>query len=201
MIAVTSRKLCGRPLPDQVALVADAGPELIILREKDLGHAELLALASECLAACRSRGVPMSVNTDVSAARELRIPNVHLPLAAMRTADVSGLTVGVSVHSAEEAVEAEALGADYLVAGHVFPTACKIGEPRGTGFLRSVCDAVSIPVYAIGGVNPDNYGRVLEAGAAGGAAMSSVMADDPSEAVRGMPATGCGIRLRLRKGN
>lgn len=77
-------------------------------------------------------------------------------------------TVGASVHSPEEAREAQALGADYVTAGHVFATDCKRGlEPRGLEFLRETVNAVSIPVFAIGGISAENVKAVRKAGAAG----------------------------------
>lgn len=189
MIAITCRKLCPEPLPERIARIADANLGMVILREKDLGRDELLELASSCLRVCEERNVPLSVNTRTDVARELDICRVHLPLQAMRDAgDLSDFSmVGVSVHSPEEAAEAEGLGADYLIAGHIFPTACKIGAPRGTDFLRSVCEAVDIPVFGVGGITPENYPDVIRAGAAGAAAMSSVMVSgDPGALVRAL---------------
>lgn len=84
--------------------------------------------------------------------------------------------IGVSVHSAEEAVMGERMGAGYVTAGHVFLTECKKGLPaRGLPFLRSVCESVRIPVYAIGGITPDRVNDVLDAGAAGFCVMSGIM--------------------------
>lgn len=188
MIAITSRLICKRPFLEQLEKVAEAGPELVILREKDLAHGDLEELAKECFRICSRNGVLLSINSDISAARDLGIPRVHLPMDILRTSDIRGFRlVGASVHSPEEAAEAERLGAHYLIAGHVFPTACKLGEPRGTDFLRAVCSAVDIPVYGVGGITPANYWDVLDAGAAGAASMSAVMrADDPSDIIGGM---------------
>ena len=73
-------------------------------------------------------------------------------------------------------MEAEALGCTYVTAGHVFDTDCKRGLPgRGLGFLKEVCGSVSIPVYAIGGIGPDNIADVRKTGAAGACVMSSAM--------------------------
>ena len=77
-----------------------------------------------------------------------------------------------------EALEAEALGASYLIAGHIYATDCKKGLPaRGTGFLRAVCEAADIPVYGIGGIHLDEaqIKEVLGCGAAGGCIMSGMM--------------------------
>ena len=76
----------------------------------------------------------------------------------------------------EEAWEAVALGATYLTAGHVFATTCKAGLPgRGVEFLAQVCAAVPCPVYAIGGISPELFPAVLQAGAAGACVMSGPM--------------------------
>ena len=84
--------------------------------------------------------------------------------------------IGVSVHSVEEAKEAEKLGASYLTAGHVFATECKKGLlPRGLEFLEEICDSVAIPVYAIGGIHPGNLRQIEESKAAGACMMSEYM--------------------------
>ena len=87
-------------------------------------------------------------------------------------------TVGVSVHSADEAVLAEKMGATYVTAGHIYATDCKKGlQPRGLDFLRQVCAAVDLPVYAIGGIKFDEtqWMSLKECGAAGGCIMSGMM--------------------------
>jgi thiazole tautomerase (transcriptional regulator TenI) len=91
------------------------------------------------------------------------------------------LRIGKSVHSADEAHEAEAEGADYVIYGHIYATASKPGLPaRGIEALIGVMDRVSIPVIAIGGVKPGNVPELLRAGAAGVAVMSGLLeADDP----------------------
>lgn len=84
--------------------------------------------------------------------------------------------IGTSVHSLEEALEAERLGASYVTAGHIFSTECKPGlEPRGLTFLQKICEGVKIPVYAIGGIHPDNLEKIAQTGAAGACMMSEFM--------------------------
>lgn len=91
--------------------------------------------------------------------------------------------IGTSVHSVEEAMEAEKLGATYLTAGHIYTTDCKKGlPPRGLSFLQSVCENVTIPVYAIGGiqmngtqVDEKQIQEIMTCGAAGGCIMSGMM--------------------------
>ena len=182
MIAVTNRKLCTEPLEERVGRLASAGAEMVILREKDLDDARLTDIAVRCLDACSRFNTPMAVNGNTRVARELGIDRIHLQMDLMRTEDLGSFdTVGASIHCVAEAVEAEGLGADYLIAGHVFPTACKVGEPRGLGFLEDVCDSVDIPVYAIGGISPSNFEKVLSTGAAGACIMSSAMKSDNPE--------------------
>ena len=86
--------------------------------------------------------------------------------------------IGSSVHSVEDALKAESLGADYLTAGHIYTTDCKKGlPPRGLVFLEEVCRRVSIPVYAIGGIkiNEKQLQEVMDCGAKGGCIMSGMM--------------------------
>ncbi len=94
--------------------------------------------------------------------------------------------MGASCHSVEEAREAEALGCTYLTAGHIFATDCKMGAPpRGLDFLRSVCAAVALPVYAIGGISAGNFCAVRRCGAAGACVMSGAMTcEDPAAYLR-----------------
>jgi thiamine-phosphate pyrophosphorylase len=84
--------------------------------------------------------------------------------------------IGASCHSVEEALEAENLHCSYITAGHIFSTDCKKGvAPRGLNFLSDVCNNVSIPVYAIGGINQSNMKAVQNAGANGVCIMSGFM--------------------------
>jgi thiamine-phosphate pyrophosphorylase len=88
----------------------------------------------------------------------------------------TGRRLGVSVHSISEALEAELLGATYLIAGNIYETDCKKGLPgKGLEYLRDVCAAVSIPVYAIGGITKERLLEIKQAGAAGGCMMSGMM--------------------------
>ena len=82
----------------------------------------------------------------------------------------------ISVNDLEDAKEAESLGADYVFAGNIFETDCKKGLPgRGLEFLENVCEAVNIPVYAIGGISEEKMPQILGTGAAGGCMMSGFM--------------------------
>lgn len=179
VLAVTNRKLCHGDFLAQIERIAAAQPSGLVLREKDLSEAEYQALAAQVLPICAAYEVPCMLHRFDRVAHALGCTCIHLPLpylAAHPQAAAGFGVVGVSVHSVSEAEQAVQCGATYLTAGHVFPTDCKKGVPaRGLDFLRAVCQAVSIPVYAIGGITPGNTADCLSAGAAGVAVMSGVM--------------------------
>ncbi len=181
LIAVTNRHLCLRSFPEQLERVCRRHPKALILREKDLTEEAYLSLAKRVLDICREHGVPCVLHTFSGVAQALEHPYLHLPLAALQKegGKPSGVkTLGTSIHSVSEAAEAERLGADYLTAGHIYATDCKAGlPPRGLEFLAEVCQAVSIPVYGIGGVHigSGQLENMLDCGAAGACVMSDMM--------------------------
>lgn len=183
LICVTNRALCVGDFLARIRALAEAGADKIILREKDLPEDEYRALARRALDAAGDRLV---LHAFPAACTALGAPRLHVPLAVLEQnpglrRDVRLL--GVSVHAPEEAARAQALGADYATAGHVFDTGCKQGLPgRGLDFLRQTCRAASIPIYAIGGIAAGNLAAVRDAGAAGACLMSGLMqCADPRE--------------------
>lgn len=197
-IAVSNRHLCSRPFSEQIERVCQCHPRALILREKDLTEEEYAILAEQVLEICGTYQVPCILHTYWKVALDLHCTSIHLPLAQLREcrkqadvdvvnmADVDATDVvlnsfsqiGTSVHSVEDALEAQKLGATYITAGHIYATDCKKGlPPRGLDFLRDVCRAVDIPVYAIGGIKIDQaqFTDILNCGAAGGCIMSGMM--------------------------
>ena len=179
VLAVTNRHLCTGDFLDQVKRIAAAHPCGLVLREKDLDEDAYQALAADVLRICDTHAVPCMLHRFDRVARVLGCARIHLPLPYLieHPQAVQGFAVvGVSVHSVDEAKEAVRLGATYLTAGHVFLTDCKKGVPaRGLDFLRAVCEAVPVPVYAIGGITPQNAADCFSVGASGVAVMSGVM--------------------------
>ncbi|MCD8046411.1 MAG: thiamine phosphate synthase [Clostridiales bacterium] len=189
IICVTNRKLIRgydaerdwNPLfLQKITEIAECHPAGIILREKDLPEAEYEALAGQVMEICARCGVRCILHTFVRAAENLHAEVFHAPLSVLRgmseTQKKQFAVLGASCHSVEDAMEAQRLGCTYLTAGHIFATDCKKGLPgRGLDFLREVCAAVDIPVYAIGGITPDNAAEVCRAGAAGVCIMSGLM--------------------------
>ena len=180
ILCVTSRSLCREDFLTRLERIAAAGPAGVILREKDLPPEDYRALAERALALCRARGVPCILHSFPETAEALGERAIHLPLPLLRALPPERRgafrVLGTSCHSVEDAREAEKLGCTYITAGHVFATDCKKGlAPRGLDFLRAVCRAVDLPVWAIGGIAPENFPAVLSAGAAGGCVMSGLM--------------------------
>lgn len=180
IICVTNRLLCRGDFLRRIGTIAALHPRSIILREKDMSEADYTCLAREVRAVCDSYDVPFMMHSQVQAAISLCADRIHLPMTLLRQLKAEEKSefcmIGASVHSVEEALEAEALGASYLTAGHIFDTDCKKGLPgRGLAFLAEVCKSISIPVYAIGGISGDNIADVRKAGASGACIMSGLM--------------------------
>ncbi len=179
LICVTQRTACIDDFIARMEAIITAEPARVILREKDLSAAEYRALAERLLPVCRRYSVPLTLRY---AAGERALPDcaLQIPFAAAGKAP-PGIPYGVSVHAAAEAAALRDSVADYLIAGHIYPTACKAGvPPRGTAFLEEVVRSAAQPVFAIGGVTPVRVREVLAAGAAGYCVMNALMtAPDP----------------------
>ena len=153
---------------------------MIILREKDLAETEYEKLAADVIKICFAAGKICILHTFKSAAVRLNHPYIHLSFKdfmGMNDKEKSFFKIiGVSTHSVDEAIKAQENGASYITASHIFPTDCKADlAPRGLEFLKDVCNAVSIPVYALGGINEDNANECIKCGAAGVCMMSGLM--------------------------
>ena len=191
ILIVTNRALCRGDFYTRLELAAKAGPAGIILRERDLPPEAYKIMAAQAMEICARYGVPCILHTFREAALDLGADRLHMPLPLLRRMGEGErrqfAILGASCHSVEDALEAQALGCRYIPAGHVFDTACKEGLPgRGLDFLRGVCQAVAIPVYAIGGISPGNISAVRQTGAAGACVMSSAMTcPDPTAFLAG----------------
>lgn len=182
LIAVTDSASCPRPLHKQIerlAKLTELRPQSVILRAKSLDKAAYRTLALQAQQSCKAADIPLILHSDWQLARKLGIQNLHLPLALLRqlpACERAHFTwLSTSVHSVGEAQEAQALGATVLIAGHIYTTQCKAGlAPRGLGFLQAVCSAISLPVYAIGGIGFDAEQHAeLQANEARGACVMS----------------------------
>ena len=187
VIAVTNRKLCTDNFVLRVREILSAEPFEVMLREKDLSDDKYCQLAKEIVEDNNGYKKVLALNCP-EIALEMGIENVHLTMQQLMEHGRPSFIkrAGVSVHSAEEAETAQKLGADYLIAGHIYATDCKKGvPPRGIEFFRGVCESVDIPVFAIGGISENNFNEPLENGGTGVCLMSEFMkCENPYERVR-----------------
>lgn len=180
ILCVTKRSLCKEDFLVRIEKIAKTEAAGIILREKDLSKEEYQALAEKVLVICQRQKMQCILHTYTNVARKLACNAIHLPMPILRTLPEKERDafqiLGASCHSLEEAVEAENLGCTYITVGHIYETNCKKGLPgRGIEFLKKICETVSVPVYAIGGISAENIMEVRNAGAAGGCIMSGMM--------------------------
>ncbi|MBI5696742.1 MAG: thiamine phosphate synthase [Nitrospirae bacterium] len=181
----------------------EAGVRGVLLREKDLPERELLDLARRVREMTRLHGVRFLVSGRVDIALAVDADGVHiggssLPAPAAKRLMGEDRYLAVSTHSLAEARAAQDAGADFVTFGPVYstPSKAKYGPPVGLDALREVCRELSIPVFALGGIRPDNAADALAAGAYGVAAISAVIgAPDPALAVRNFIDTMRGYKL------
>lgn len=189
LYAVTDRSwLKGQTLAQQVEQALLGGATMVQLREKQLDLPHFRREALEIKALCRRYGVPFLINDNVDLALEIGADGVHVGQEDMEAGLVRqklgpGKILGVSAHSPEEALRAQAAGADYLGAGAVFHTGTKTDvSTLSYDTLGDICAAVHIPVVAIGGINEDNILRLKGTGIAGAAVVSALFAQPDVQA-------------------
>lgn len=185
LYAVTDRHwLGGRTLYDVVRESLDGGVTFLQLREKDLDDASFYEEAVKLQEMAKEYGVPFVVNDNVEIAVRMNADGVHVGQSDMEAGDVRALIgpdkiLGVSAQTVEQAVLAEKRGADYLGVGAVFPTGSKDDAVEVTHeTLKEICDAVSIPVVAIGGITYENTHELAGTGICGIAVISAIYAQD-----------------------
>lgn len=179
-ICISNRSLVQGDFLQQIKKVTQSGIDFLILREKDLPECEYQLLAKQVIEICEQNQVTCILHSFDRAADALSYPRLHVTMDKLRYMSEMQrqkyTILGVSTHSVEEAIEAQRLGATYITASHIFPTDCKKGlAPRGLSYLQEVKNAVSIPVYALGGITPENTVLCREAGADGACMMSYYM--------------------------
>ena len=194
---ISNRKLCeNENLEKQIEKIFSAYEKKIILknfeivaltlREKDLDKNEYLNLVKKIYPICKKYGIDLILhqNYDLNLDKKYKIEGLHLSYEIFKSLNKNireGLKkkykrIGVSIHSLNEVKEAEILGVTYVVAGHIFETDCKKGlEPRGLNFIKELSSVLTIPIFAIGGINEENSSLVLNSGAFGVCMMSSLM--------------------------
>ena len=181
LYAVTDRAWVGKQiLYEQVEAALKGGVTCVQLREKELSEEDFLAEAKEIKALCSRYHVPFFINDNVDVAIKCQADGVHVGQEDMKASDVRAkvgdqMIIGVSAHSVEEAVEAVKNGADCLGVGAMFATSTKADAsvlPKET--LRAICEAVDVPVVAIGGIGESNILELAGTGADGVALVSAI---------------------------
>ncbi|HIS26983.1 MAG TPA: thiamine phosphate synthase [Candidatus Pullilachnospira intestinigallinarum] len=196
LYAVTDRTWLGEhTLYEQVEAAIRGGATFVQLREKKLDQESFLAEARKIQALCRRYGVPFVINDNVEIAREIGADGVHVGQSDMKARDVRSILgqdkiIGVSAQTVEQALLAQKQGADYLGVGAVFPTGSKDDAVEvDHQVLARICQAVDIPVIAIGGITADNVVSLKGSGICGVAVISAIFAKpDVEEAARSLRA-------------
>ena len=194
---ISNRKLCeNENLEKQIEKIFSAYQRKIILenfeivaltlREKDLYKNEYLKLVEKIYPICQKYRIDLILhqNYDLRLDNKYNIKGLHLSYNTFKSLNKNireelikkYKKIGVSIHSIDEAKEVENLGATYIVAGHIFKTDCKKDlEPRGLKFIQELSLILTIPIFAIGGINQETSHLVINSGAFGVCMMSSLM--------------------------
>lgn len=189
LYAVTSRAWTGEhTLLWQVEQALKGGVTCVQLREKQADPRQLLEEAEQMAQLCRRYGVPFLINDDLELALACGADGVHVGQQDLSPREVrrragDRLIVGVSAHSVAEARQAAADGADYLGVGAMFATSTKSdARPLPHQTLREICQAVELPVVAIGGIQTDNLMQLAGCGADGVALVSAIFGAEDIQA-------------------
>ena len=194
---ISNRKLCeNENLEKQIEKIFSAYERKIILknfeivaltlREKDLNKNKYLKLIEKIYPICQKYKINLILhqNYDLSLDDKYNIEGIHLSYGIFKSLNENIKAelikkykrIGVSIHSLNEAKEVESLGASYVVAGHIFETDCKKGlKPRGLKFVEDLSSTLTIPIFAIGGIDEKNSLSVINSGAFSVCMMSSLM--------------------------
>ena len=188
LYAVTDTSwLRGRTLAQQVEEALRGGATMVQLREKELQGEALEQEAREILALCRQYGVPLLINDDVMLAKKIGADGVHVgqdDMSAAKARELLGedAIIGVTARTVEQALVAQEAGADYLGSGAVFGTSTKKdAKPMDPAYFQQICESVSIPVVAIGGVTLDNIRELEGRKMSGFAIVSGIFAAEDIE--------------------
>ena len=194
---ISNRKLCeNENLEKQIEKIFSAYEKKIILknfdivaltlREKDLNKNEYLKLIEKVYPICQKYKINLILhqNYDLNLDEKYKIEGIHLSYSIFKSLNQNIKAelikkykrIGVSIHSLDEAKEVENLGASYVVAGHIFETDCKKGlKPRGLKFVEELSSILTIPIFAIGGIDEKNSLSVINSGAFSVCMMSTLM--------------------------
>ena len=188
LYAVTDRYWTGKQsLMEQVECALKGGATCIQLREKDLDPAKFLEEAVQMKKLCHQYHVPFIIDDNVSIALQCEADGIHVGQSDMKAEEVrkrvgEQMILGVSAQTVEQAEEAVRAGADYLGVGAVFSTTTKLDADHVSyATLKQICEAVDIPVVAIGGISKDNILQLKGSGVDGVALVSAIFSAEDIE--------------------
>ena len=188
LYAVTDRNwLRENTLCEQVEEALKGGATFVQLREKELDYNTFLKEAIEIKELCGKYKVPFVINDNADIAVKANADGVHIgqkdmPIDYVRRVIGNNKILGVSAQTVKQAVHAEKMGADYLGVGAVFTTGSKSdADDVSYETLKAICEAVSIPVVAIGGIGTGNISQLTGSGICGVAVISAIFAADNIE--------------------
>jgi thiamine-phosphate pyrophosphorylase len=184
----------GRDLFWVLEQALDGGVKAIQLREKDLSGRDLFSLAEKVCKLCQAYNAALCINDRIDVALAVDAAGVQLSQTSLPVVTTRALLgpqkiIGASTHSLQEARKAEQNGADFVLFGPVYFTASKAayGAPQGLPALKTIVDNISLPVYAIGGIKPENIESTKKLGVRGVALISAIVsAESPKEAAAKM---------------
>jgi len=191
LLLITDRHQARRPLPEVVDAACAAGCRWVSVRDKDMVTGERRQLARRLVKIGHQHGATVTLHGDIATAEAARANGVHVAPGtapgAVRQILGKEMLIGASVHSWAEAERAQEDGADYVTVSPVFETASKpgYGPAIGLEILEEFCDALQVPVVALGGVSPETAGDCIRAGAAAVAVMGEIMRADDVGAATG----------------
>lgn len=193
---IASTDLVGdKPLEQVVKESVAGGVDIIQLRERNLHSRGIYDLAIKLKEALKCTTARLLINDRVDVAMACGADGVHLgqnglPVGTVRRMVGHAMVIGVSTHNLEEALKAEADGADYILFSPVFSTRCKPGaEPKGVQALVEIRDQVDIPVVALGGINENTLPEVTRWGVTNAAVMSALLtSEDPKQTASNLKA-------------
>ena len=184
----------GRDLLWVLEQALDGGVKAIQLREKNLSGKDLFSLAEKVCKLCQAYNAALFINDRIDVVLAVDAAGVQLGQTSLSVVTTRALLgpqkiIGASTHSLQEARKAEQNGADFVLFGPVYFTASKAayGAPQGLPALKTIVDNISLPVYAIGGIKPENIESTKKLGVRGVALISAIVsAESPKEAAAKM---------------
>lgn len=180
---ITDRmQTAGRSLPDVVGEALRGGLRAVQLREKDLPAGRVFELAGELRRLTQAYGAKLLINDRVDVALTVDADGVHLGKAGLPVVEArrilgSERLIGYSAHGADEALQAQRAGADFVTLGPVYqtPSKAQYGEPLGLDVFAEATRLLSIPVFALGGVKLASIDELMSRGARGIALISAIL--------------------------